>query len=111
MKYLSLFLLLSALAAGQTYDLPAVYATSGVVAWTTLPLPKLDSGSFTLLFSIDPPGPNARLLVEVLNGGQLHLAKILHAGDADVYAPLDFGAKPANDSLRLTATGGNTLGK
>src|SRR5258708_29031320 len=99
MKSLVFLLLLASLAAGQV---PTVYSTSGVVASRTIPLPKVTSGTFTLLFSIDPPSSGPRLLVEVLDGDRVQLAKTLHAGDADLYAPLHFAAPP-HAALRLTA--------
>ncbi len=80
--------LLYSLAAAKT--LPVILAKSGPVRTENLPLSGVRPGSqYSILYSLDSVGdlqPDARVEVEVRQGGEVLVSKILHAGDADLYA-------------------------
>lgn len=81
-------LLLCGLAAAKT--LPVVLAKSGPVRTESLLLKSVRPGNqYSILYSLDSLGdlqPEARVEVEVREGGEVLVSKILHAGDADLYA-------------------------
>jgi hypothetical protein len=81
-------LLMSGLAAAKA--LPVVLAKSGPVRTESLPLSGLQPGNqYSILYSLDSLSdlrPEARVEVEVRQGGEVLVHKVLHAGDADLYA-------------------------
>src|SRR4051794_13955772 len=80
--------LLCSLAPAKT--LPVVLAKSGPVRTGSLLLKGVRPGNqYSILYSLDSLGqlqPDARVEVEVRQGGEVLVSKILHAGDADLYA-------------------------
>src|SRR3954467_15070064 len=80
--------LLCGLAAAKT--LPVVLAKSGPVRTESLPLSGVRPGNqYSILYSLDSLDdlqPDARVEIEVRQGGEVLVSKILHAGDADLYA-------------------------
>jgi HEAT repeat protein len=96
-------LALAGLAASSEFSLPAVYSTSGQIQSQTIALDRLGPDqAYSLLFSIAPPGPDARLIVELVESGQTKLAKTLHAGDSDFYSHFRTGSAGKRE-LRLVA--------
>src|SRR5215471_1758792 len=82
-----LALLLS--SATGTASLHTMVRRSGPVADLSVPLVALDPNSqYSLLYSLSSLtglGPDARVDVEVRQGGAVLASKTLHAGDADYY--------------------------
>src|SRR5258708_4519407 len=82
-----------AFAAARPYNLPIAYSASGPIRSGTIHLKRLRGGSYSLLLSVPPQasGSEARLEVELVDGGRQLITKTLHAGDADLYAPFHLG--------------------
>ena len=82
------FLLLCSFGAART--LPVVLQKSGQVQTENLPLSGLQPGhQYSILYSLDSLRdlrPDSRINVEVRQGGAVLVGKVLHAGDADLYA-------------------------
>src|SRR5690242_5395088 len=82
------FLLLCSFAAAKT--LPVVLQKSGQVQTENLPLSGVQPGHrYSILYSLDSLRdlrPDSRVDVEVRQGGEVLVGKVLHAGDADLYA-------------------------
>ncbi len=107
-KYPSLLLLGGlGICLAQTPNLPSIYSISGELRPQAMKLDKLAAGSaYSVLFSANSPadlGPDARVMVSVVEGEHVLLAKTLHAGDADLYGTI---RPAAGASLRVATEGG-----
>ena len=102
-----LVLFLAPLVLSAEYNVPAVYSTTGKISSETIPLTKLMADrQYSLLFSVSPAalGTDGSMVVELMDNGRALVAKTLHAGDADLYAPFHLG-KDARAAVKLSATG------
>jgi hypothetical protein len=100
-------LLLAPLVLSAEYNVTAVYSTAGKLTSETIPLTRLMAdGQYSLLFSVSPAalGADGSIVVELMDNGRALVAKTLHAGDADLYAPFHLG-KDARAVLKLSASG------
>ncbi|MCU1237656.1 MAG: domain containing protein, partial [Candidatus Solibacter sp.] len=98
-----LFLAALEICLGQTPHRPAIYSLSGELRPQVIQLDKLSAGSaYSFLFSVNNLPPSARIAVSITEAGRVSLSKTLHAGDADLYAPIRPHAAAA---LRITAEG------
>ncbi len=96
-----------AIAASAPLNLPVAWSAGAPVRTETIRLPHASkAGNYSLLFSVSPAtlGPADQLSIELVANGRSLIAKTLHAGDADLYAPfhLDSAAVP---ELRLVSRG------
>jgi hypothetical protein len=93
---------------GTTAALTTIVTKSGAVQSETVALGSLSpTESYSFLYSIGSLrglGPDARVAVEVRQGGAIVAAKTLHAGDADFYAHFRVPQAGAA-SLAVTAKG------
>jgi hypothetical protein len=76
--------------AGAANPLTVVLAKAGAVQSERVPLKNIEPGyQYSVLYSLDSLdgiGPKARVTVEVRQGGEVLVSKVLHAGDADLYS-------------------------
>jgi hypothetical protein len=101
--------LLGSLAAAKT--LPVILVKSGPVHTETLSLGDVQAGhQYSILYSLDSLRdlrPDSRVAVEVRQGGEVLVGKVLHAGDADLYAQFRIAhAGPVTLAIRDTDAAG-----
>lgn len=102
------FLLFCSFAAAKT--LPVVLQQSGQVQTENVSLSGVQPGhQYSILYSLDSLRglhPDSRINVEVRQGGEVLVGKVLHAGDADLYAQFRV-VKSGPVSLAVQATDAN----
>lgn len=96
------------LASAAALNLPVVWSGNGAIRTGTFRLTRAGAGNYSLMLSISSGSlaPGDQLRVEVNQNGNALVRKILHAGDADIYAPFQVETGDAPE-LRLTAQGGH----
>lgn len=102
-----IFVVMTFASAAFSQKLPVVLAPSGAVQTMDLRVQGINSGGqYSLLYSLDSLrtlGSDARVNIELNQGGEVLLSKTLHAGDVDFYAQFRV-AKSGDASLRVNTT-------
>ena len=107
MKTRLLILILVAIACLAAKPLPVVFQKSGPVKTESLGLPGVRPGNqYSLLYSLNSLSgitTDGRVNLEVQQGSDVILSKVLHVGDADLYAQFRL-TKPGPVTLQVRSS-------